>query len=611
MVKQGFAKTAFTKLYSTAPWKPYPPSLKALPSWPLLEELVDQNKLSPNDTVLIDRLFKRENIPQETALFLCHLILAAKEGHLCVHVKDGVMTPSILQIWKNREGSPLLEDEAAQLSQIACTGAQFLMAHRLAAIHVHQDNFYLKKYWDYESQFLAALKRHMECPPTIQINNNDLIEKVEMLCKNGKLQPEQGDAVIKGCSNSFMLLSGGPGTGKTYTAGQLIKIFWSQLSHEQKENFEIVLAAPTGKAAANLHNSLLKAIEDEEDFPSIQAKTLHGLLGIKSNSVPSHPTRLTADLLLVDESSMLDVRLAASLLSAAKPGSRLILLGDQHQLPSVDAGSIFADLTRASQNSPSHLLPCTQLNKCLRTDINALVEFAQSIRTGNHTQIFQHLKNGSMAEVNLFPLASQPAKAQHQIIQKTLESFSNDVKSNLDEKDLLNQSQSFRLLSPLRLGPFGFDTLNQLIWNAVSKRLHSDWIAIPIIIISNDHKEELFNGDTGILIRQLPLQSVSSDDYALFQGRNGQRSIRKLSAALLPRYEYAYCLSVHKSQGSEFDHVSLVLPQGASHMGREVLYTAVTRARKQIDIHTTDEILLETIENQALRQSGIFTRINA
>jgi exodeoxyribonuclease V alpha subunit len=216
-----------------------------------------------------------------------------------------------------------------------------------------------------------------------------------------------------------------------------------------------------------------------------------------------------------------------------------------------------------------------------------------------------------MAEVNLFSLASQPAKAQYQIIQKTLESFSYDVKSSLDEKDLLNQSQSFRLLSPLRHGPFGFDTLNQLIWNAVSKCLHSDWIAIPIIIISNDHKEELFNGDTGILIRKLPLQPVSSDDYALFQGRNGQRSIRKLPAALLPRYEYAYCLSVHKSQGSEFDHVSLVLPQGASHMGREVLYTAVTRARKQIDIHTTDEILLETIENQALRQSGISTRINA
>jgi len=127
-------------------------------------------------------------------------------------------------------------------------------------------------------------------------------------------------------------------------------------------------------------------------------------------------------------------------------------------------------------------------------------------------------------------------------------------------------------------------------------------------VSANDYRQELFNGETGVLIRRLPLQPLDAEDYALFPSPAGEGLVRRIPALLLPKYELAYCLSVHKSQGSEFDHLVLVLPDGSEQFGREVFYTAVTRARKSIEIYGSEVVMLSTIRQQGVRLSGLLRR---
>jgi exodeoxyribonuclease V alpha subunit len=167
------------------------------------------------------------------------------------------------------------------------------------------------------------------------------------------------------------------------------------------------------------------------------------------------------------------------------------------------------------------------------------------------------------------------------------------------------------LLSPLRKGPLGVESLNEAIWQQISSQNFSmGWLAIPIMIVKNDHQQDLFNGETGILIRSLPLQSIGREDYALFASRENTQEHRRFSASVLPPYEYAYCISVHKSQGSEFDHVILALPEGAEIFGREMLYTAITRARKQFDLYGSDETVRKIIKQKEIRLSRIVQRLH-
>ena len=129
------------------------------------------------------------------------------------------------------------------------------------------------------------------------------------------------------------------------------------------------------------------------------------------------------------------------------------------------------------------------------------------------------------------------------------------------------------------------------------------------MITVNDYRQELFNGETGVLIRRLPVEMGSSEDYALFAPRQEGDQVRRLSALQLPQFELAYCLSVHKSQGSEFDRVILVLPDGSEMFGREVFYTAITRARKSLEVYGSDQVILKTVERQGIRLSGIQSRV--
>lgn len=638
---QGFAKKSFIEAHSRSPWTHSIPFALAQKQktdrsfFCLFALLFEQNKISYLNYILVNRLLGCR-APQDVALFLCHILLATKEGHVCVRISNNKLYPSVEDLWRDGEGNPLLEEERKLVEQQIFLGAESIPSSLVTIMNEKEgqeekslstpicrrkNTFYLQKYWLFETRFLTYFRSYVNSSPTFVLDDERIKRAVDDLCERKVLLKEQGEGVKQSAFHTLTLITGGPGTGKTYTAGYIIKTLWECLTDEQKKTFRIVLAAPTGKAAANLQTSVNRMVGDCAGFPLLQAKTLHALLGIKQGSY-KETNRLSADLIVVDESSMIDVKMMGCLFASLKLGSRLILLGDRHQLASVEAGSVFVDLIELSASysgisSPEPSIPCVCLSVCLRAELKSLIDFASLIHRGLSEEVVQYLRRAKGEGVERFGSSFDKKNGPSEFVSHVLPYFPAVVDVFQKPESILDLFQSSRLLSPMRKGPFGVEALNELIWENISRRQHrlpssknfcDDFIAVPIIIITNDYRLELFNGETGVLIRKFPLQHVGSGDYALFPPRDGGGEVRRFSALLLPKYELAYCLSVHKAQGSEFDRVILVLPEGAEIFGREVFYTAVTRAKKSIAIYASDSVLIKTVKGEGARVSGIKER---
>ncbi len=643
MKQPGLAKEQFFKSFQRIPWNQSKASTLGN-DWPLFNYYLSQKKISYFDYILTQRLLKPfPAVSEEAAFFICHLIMSAKDGHLCLKISNNTVFPSVNHLWKSETGQPLSDKEAEELSAYIQKGSHSVPRELISQVESVQPNlemaigtgfncwpqtpvchfnqcFYLQRHWIYESLFLNYLDRHLQTTPSLQIDLDQINSELQFMHLNGEINGEQLQAILQALTHSLSLITGGPGTGKTYTAGKLIRIFWENLLPADRLTCQIALAAPTGKAAANLQRSLSNAVSDLKDFPLLQAKTLHALLNLNQSNTPTY---LNADLILIDESSMIDIKVMSHLFKSLKEGARLILLGDPYQLPSVEAGNAFIDLNRLSGVNPN--ISSTHLLTCLRTELTSIVDFAQQVKNGEAEEAMIIL-NQSNTGIKRLHFNEDPKKAQKELIayianffpchfnlETTIGSGFNDIKKI---KSLFQAFNSIRLLSPMRKGFFGVDVLNQLIWQSLSQNslnpdpiaLNSQWLAVPILITTNDYRQDLFNGETGLLVRKLPLKKFSPEDFAIFADRNQEGSMRKIASILLPKYDLAYCLSVHKSQGSEFERVVLALPEGAESFGREVFYTAITRARQQIEIYGSDSTISKTILQQEIRLSGILER---
>jgi len=417
--------------------------------------------------------------------------------------------------------------------------------------------------------------------PSISIER----ENAERCLKPSELLPEQISGVLNACESCLSLISGGPGTGKTYTAGELVRVVWELLPLEMRDRYKIALAAPTGKAASNLQQSLTRATERVESFPTLKAKTLHSLLGIRENDDEDRDADaviLVEDLIIVDESSMIDVKMMRHLLKAIKPGARLVLLGDKDQLPPVEAGGLFADLINAVSER------ATVLNRCLRSELQGIVELSRAINQGNVQEV-QDLLDQSAEGIERRPHDLE------ENLQEIVTYFPYLDPERTRPEVLLESFQKFRVLSPLRQGPWGVEALNLAIAKRWKQRIGTrEWMAMPIMITKNDRSSGLVNGEVGVLVTRSGMPH-----YAFFQGRE------VVDAVLLPPYEVAFCMSVHKSQGSEFDTVWLVVPEGSEKFGKELVYTGVTRARKKIIISSLEEILVGVLGKSSRRFSSL------
>jgi exodeoxyribonuclease V alpha subunit len=387
-------------------------------------------------------------------------------------------------------------------------------------IHHEEGRFYLKKNYLFETQILAAL------------SNLTIAVKPLDIAPPSSLNLEQQNAFRLALTAPLTIIAGGPGTGKTYLTSHIVSAF-------KQNHFQVVLVAPTGKATARL-----KAFN-----PDIPSFTLHALLGLGYSS--RQTTSIAADLIIVDESSMIDAELLSLFLTSLRPGQRVVFLGDKHQLPPIESGSVFADLI--------DLLPTAHLRTSLRSDRAEILDLAAQILKGS-------------------PIKPHRPLSRQFLIDQAL-------------------SCGSMILSPLREGLFGVNALNDEIFQLHLSRLKpNEKLRVPILITRTDYAKQLYNGEMGILWR--------TKEKILF----AEFGSRQIPASALPPYELAYVLSVHKSQGSEFDDVTIALPPGSEEFGREMVYTALTRAKHSAILCGDEEILTKTLAKTTARMSGLKER---
>lgn len=500
-------------------------------------------------------LSQGHEIKEEILTLFAFLFAASRCGHLCVEISQ-VVSPSVKSVWPIDE-----EAESEHLEEKILKGFS-LLEHsffeknpNLKKIH---SKLYLEKNWAYESEIELYYKKIEKDQPELSLTFD---------FENLLLTDEQQKAIQKSFSHCLSFIAGGPGVGKTYTATLLIKEFIKQYPKAK-----VAIVAPTGKAVANLQQYLVKMFQKIDS--NIESFTLHKLFHHQIYSF------LPFDLILVDESSMVDAHFMLLLLKYYKPRSRLIFLGDPNQLPPVGPGFVFSDLINISSFS-------SKLTECKRTDIKEMLDLADAVKEGNDLQFIKKLES----QHSFFNLDQKEDFFEH--IEKQFPKVCDA--SSLYQK--LLAFQAYKVLSPVRKGKFGVENINQTL-----KKMRLTDSYHPIMITANDYRLELFNGDMGLLI---------DEKEAIFFSRHLGESyidkvenVRRIPLFLLPSYELAYCISVHKSQGSEYDFVSIVIPQEGEVFSRELLYTAITRAKKGFEIFSTKHTLGLLIKNQNTRLSG-------
>jgi len=511
-----------------------------------------------------------------------------------------------------------------------------------------KNRLYLYRYYRYEQQIASDL-RARACG-ILEVEHKQARLILDQLFPKLQQSNDQKTAAALALFKRLLIISGGPGTGKTYTVARILALL--QALHQHKahtentkitkntkntKNLRIGLAAPTGKAAARLEESIRRAKESipaalAENIPE-QAKTLHRLLGYNpgEDGFRYHTKNpLHLDLLVLDEASMIDVVLMANLVQALPETTRLILLGDRNQLASVEAGSLFSDLCGTGEPAWSpqlraQLYQLTGEEELPRTTdpppaiADSVVLLRTSYRFRDKSGIDSLAKavnKGSMVDVEHvltmdFPdLEVQFLTGSHRngwLQEQIIQGFQAMVGASSVE-EAFAAMETFRFLCAVRKGPAGVDGINNLAEQTLQKcgliNPDTDWYqGKPIIIRRNQYEMQLFNGDTGILWQD--------DDGGLRAWfRHPDNRLYPVSPARLPDHDTAYAITIHKAQGSEFDRVLLLLPEEESRvLSRELLYTGITRARSRLTLCGDPTILATAVKRQTRRYSGLQDRV--
>jgi exodeoxyribonuclease V alpha subunit len=493
---------------------------------------------------------------------------------------------------------------------------------------------YLQRYWALEHQLAqrvsALVKQHV---PQV-----DTAEFADLLTDS-----QQKQALAVGVNSAFAMITGGPGTGKTYILARIVAVlkkFYPEM--------RIAMAAPTGKAAQRMQEALQNAFSDQKllqaglyhpDFATQHTQTLHRLLGMGHRQIPRfhqhHP--LPYDVVVVDEASMLDLTLANALFNAIQAPTRLILLGDANQLSSVDVGYVLADLHQVPQLQPYQIALKTSRRFSDDAQIGRFARFIYAeqnttVQTWRESIQPQHIEKGqsfaiALAEqdsnhplpkdwVGFYPLAKQLHQADIQSLYQTLAQGYADYivalkqhrQGSIDKVQLAIVFDHYRILVVMRYFELGLDAINHAMTMYLKEKLHivheGEWFyGRPVMMQYNDYQLGLSNGDIGICL----VDPNQPEQYSVYFP-----SLHKdIAAARLPQsIQTAFALTIHKSQGSEFRHTAVVLDQRAENLlSKELLYTAITRAKKMVSIYSSEMALVQSLCNQTQRQSGLAQQI--
>lgn len=459
-------------------------------------------------------------------------------------------------------------------------------------LRVEHDLVYLRRFHDLECTVAERLVALASQPTAVPAPADDLSDEMH-------LDDGQREAVRVCLASRLGVLVGGPGTGKTRTVATIL----AALLRGDGATPRIALAAPTGKAAARMGESIAGAAalldgadpELADSMRRIKPSTVHRLLGVRTGSAAfrhnaSDP--LHHDVVIIDEASMMSLPLTASLLDALGDSTRVILVGDPDQLASVEAGSVLADLVAAVGPTSTCVAELTANHRF--GDGSAIAELASAVRAGDSEAARRALEGDEAVSLSSTSGRSIIEPVASAMRQAALTGDATAAAKHLD---------SVRVLCAHRRGPAGVARWNAMVESWLGDvRPFSDYAGRPVMVTENDASRRLFNGDIGVVVdRDGALEVVLPDG-------DGVRAVPRVH---LGRVETVHALTIHKSQGSEFDRVIVVLPSADSLLAtRELLYTAITRARSSVTLIGSLDTVLAALARPTRRASGLRTRLS-
>ncbi|NMP17417.1 exodeoxyribonuclease V subunit alpha [Thalassotalea sp. Y01] len=591
---------------------------------------------------ILDSLKQRITAHTQTEISqLFHVFMALsskhRSGHSCVRIRD---------LANRHEFIDAESDSVASTPQSPKTGfvfADFTSLHQLLEGYFNRDNdsalicyanenLYLRRYWRFESEVANFIERKRK--ELVAVDVNDCQRIIATLFEQSTDDIDwQAVSVANAMNKSLAIIAGGPGTGKTYTVTKLLLALLML-----DDSLQIDMIAPTGKAAQRLSESIANAVNgfrqsgqfDEGLMQRIpeQAATIHRLLGVIPNSVNfkfNEDNKLTTDVLLIDEVSMVDLAMMCRVFRALKDGARVIMLGDANQLPSVATGSVLADIAPFGQTQLSATNVAFLRN--MSANFNGLTESKPALDYLCYlTQSRRFSGDGGIGKLASMMIDSKAESAWQlvsgnqdgEVSLAECKNF-NDFLYSLIKRHYLALFSAetveqafaaldrFRILTPSRKGEQGVELINEYIEHSLQRLgviddVNKPYHGKPIMISENHYTTGLFNGDIG-LIWQQPGQPL----VAYFPE---QSNFRRIPLARLPAYETVYAMTIHKTQGSEFANVAMVLSEGQQRLlSRELLYTGITRAKRHIELYCQKSVFTKSVSIKVSRASGLTKRI--
>ena len=648
----------------------------------LLEEWVARGWLRSLDHAFVSFLQKQEPESSDPVLLAAALVShQLGRGHGCLDLQSTLDRPEETlslppeaeeKVANTIKPSTLLHKVSLQ-SWLQCLLHCPLIAPGKGntPLVIENKKLYLRRYWQYTQQIAQTVLHRLQHETPQPDNLEERLDRHFSFLRNHKEREKkevhgQSVAAALAVKSLFTVISGGPGTGKTTTVVHLLALL-QELAMEDGQQLRIRLAAPTGKAAARLTESIGKTVNTlpkmlRKNIP-VEVTTLHRLLGSRPDTRhfsfhAQHP--LHVDLLVVDEASMIDLEMMAALLDALPSNARLILLGDKDQLASVEAGSVLGDL--CSQGDPSGYMPETAAWIEKNTGYSVHATKKRSMVLGQHIAILQkshrfgeHSGIGTLAQAvnagdpsgvemvwdqgfndiirleisdpenkdfaplildgNTDPLVDKKKEGKSVGYRTYLKRISEGRPETWEEDhwfhEILHDFNCFRLLSALRKGNWGVERLNRKVADILFRedliQATDGWyVGRPVMVTRNDYSLGLMNGDTGILLPVYSKTDAAKNRLkVVFPLPDG--SLKKVLPSRLNHVESVYAMTVHKAQGSEFDHTVLAFPDHMSPLlTRELVYTAITRSRNRFTLVGPQvDLMSAVVRHRVYRASGL------